>query len=65
MTECNARRGRQTCFPLRRILAKAVKHMAKVITFYVPTRFQRKVKWVAPQKRGKLIEFRMQIKKSA
>ena len=39
--------------------------MANVINFYVPKHFQRKVKWVPPQKRGKLIEFCIQVKKSA
>ena len=39
--------------------------MAKVIEFYIPSRFQRKVAWVPPQNRGKLIEFRPQVKKSA
>ena len=36
--------------------------MAKVINFYVPNRFRRKVGWVPPQRRGKLIEFRVQVK---
>ena len=31
--------------------------MAKVIEFYIPNRFQRKVAWVSRQKRGKVIEF--------
>jgi hypothetical protein len=31
--------------------------MARVIQLYIPTRFQRKVKWVAPQQRGKMIQF--------
>jgi hypothetical protein len=31
--------------------------MAKVIEFYIPNRFQRKVAWVSPQERGKVIEF--------
>ena len=39
--------------------------MAKVIKFYVPTRFRRKVAWVPSRRRGKVIEFRVQIKKSA
>jgi hypothetical protein len=26
--------------------------MAKVIEFYIPTRFQKKVAWVPPQERG-------------
>jgi hypothetical protein len=36
-----------------------------VIEFYIPSRFQRKVAWVPPQKRGKVIEFCTQVKKSA
>jgi len=39
--------------------------MAKVIEFYVPNGFQKKVAWVPPQKRGKVIEFCAQVKKSA
>jgi hypothetical protein len=39
--------------------------MAKVIEFYIPSHFQRKVAWVPPQKRGKVIEFCTQVKKSA
>jgi hypothetical protein len=39
--------------------------MAKVIEFYIPSRFQRKVAWVPPHKRGKVIEFCTQVKKSA
>jgi hypothetical protein len=39
--------------------------MAKVIEFYIPSRFQRKVAWVPPQKRGKVIEFCTQVTKSA
>lgn len=37
--------------------------MARVIQFYVPTSFQRKVKWVAPQQRGKIIQFQREVKK--
>jgi len=44
-------------------MAKAA--MAKVIKFYVPTRFRRKVVWVPSHRRGKMIEFPVQIKKSA
>jgi hypothetical protein len=36
-----------------------------VIKFYVPTCFHRKVAWVPPLRRGKMIEFRVQVKKSA
>jgi len=39
--------------------------MAKVIKFYIPNRFQKKVAWVPPEERGKVIEFRVQVKKSA
>jgi hypothetical protein len=39
--------------------------MAQVIEFYVPDRFRKKVKWIPATQRGKLIEFPMQVKKSA
>jgi len=39
--------------------------MANVIEFYIPNRFQKKVAWGPPQKRGKVIEFCAQVKKSA
>ena len=39
--------------------------MVKVIEFYIPTNFQKNVKWVSPEYRGKIIEFASQIKKSA
>jgi hypothetical protein len=39
--------------------------MAKVIEFYIPTCFQKKMAWVPPQERGKVIEFYSQVKKSA
>ena len=39
--------------------------MAKIIEFYIPTRFQKKAVWVPPQERGKVIEFCTQVKKSA
>jgi hypothetical protein len=39
--------------------------MAQVIEFYVPSRFQKKVKWVPTAQRGKVIEFPAEIKKSA
>jgi hypothetical protein len=44
---------------------KAVNIMAKVIEFYIPNRFQKKVAWVPPQKRGQVIEFCPLVKKSA
>jgi hypothetical protein len=39
--------------------------MARVIQFYIPTSFQRKVKWVALQQRGKVIQFQREVRKSA
>jgi hypothetical protein len=39
--------------------------MAQVIEFYVPDRFRKKVRWVPPAQRGKVIEFPVEIKKSA
>jgi hypothetical protein len=39
--------------------------MANVIEFYIPTRFHKKVAWIAPKVRGKVIEFSSQVKKSA
>lgn len=39
--------------------------MAKVIEFYIPDRFKAKVKWVPPERRGKVIEFPAAIRKSA
>jgi hypothetical protein len=31
--------------------------MAKVIEFYIPTRFKKKVTWVSANERGKIIQF--------
>jgi hypothetical protein len=39
--------------------------MAKVIEFYVPDRFRKKVHWVPPTERGKVIEFPVATKKTA
>jgi hypothetical protein len=39
--------------------------MARVIEFYIPNRFQKKVAWVPPQRRGQVIEFCPLVKKSA
>jgi hypothetical protein len=39
--------------------------MAKVIEFYVPDRYKRKVKWIPADLRGKVIEFPAPIRKSA
>jgi hypothetical protein len=39
--------------------------MAKVIEFYIPDRFRKNVKWVPQERRGKVIEFPAEVKKSA
>jgi len=39
--------------------------MAKVIEFYIPDRHKKHAKWVPPERRGKLITFPDEIKKSA
>jgi len=39
--------------------------MAKVIEFYVPARFHRKVRWLPSEQRGKVIEFPAETRKSA
>jgi len=39
--------------------------MAKVIEFYIPTRFQKKLKWIPAEERGKVLEFRPPLPKSA
>ena len=39
--------------------------MAKVIEFYIPTRFRKKVAGVPQKRRGKVIMFGVQVKKSA
>ena len=39
--------------------------MAKVIEFYIPNSFTKKVNCIAPNKRGKVIEFPSSKKKSA
>jgi hypothetical protein len=33
--------------------------MGKVIEFYVPTGFSTRVRWLPPQQRGRVIEFRL------
>jgi hypothetical protein len=38
---------------------------AKVIQFYVPATFLKKVKWVVPQLRGQMIQLPRDVKKSA
>jgi hypothetical protein len=44
---------------------KAGMTVAKVIEFYIPNNFRKRVKWVSPERRGKIIEFPSQMKKSA
>ena len=44
---------------------KAGMTMAKIIEFYVPNNFRKRVKWVSPEQRGKIIEFASPMKKSA
>jgi hypothetical protein len=39
--------------------------VAKVIEFYIPTNFSRRVKWFPLQERGKVIEFCPPTKKTA
>jgi hypothetical protein len=31
--------------------------VAKIIEFYVPNNFRRRVKWVSPERRGKILAF--------
>ena len=39
--------------------------MARVIEFYIPSRFKPTVKWIPSERRGRVIEFPTAIKKSA
>jgi hypothetical protein len=39
--------------------------MARIIEFYIPNNFRKRVKWVSPEQRGKIIEFASPMKKSA
>lgn len=39
--------------------------VAKIIEFYIPGNLRRNEKWIPPQSRGKVIEFRLQPRKSA
>jgi hypothetical protein len=39
--------------------------VARVIEFYIPTRFPKRVKWVPPVQRGKVIQFSLPPKKFA
>jgi hypothetical protein len=44
---------------------KAGMTVAKVIEFYVPSKFRKSVKWVSPEQSGKIIEFASQINSRA
>jgi hypothetical protein len=48
----------------RRLLVRRI-DMAKVIEFYVPDLFPRRVKWVPSEQRGQVVEFPKSVKKSA
>jgi hypothetical protein len=37
--------------------------MAKVIEFYIPATFQKRVNWVPVEQRGQVIEFYLQVQK--
>jgi len=39
--------------------------VAKVIEFYIPTRIPKRLKWLPPQQRGKVIEFSLPPKRTA
>lgn len=39
--------------------------MAKIIEFYIPARFKKKTRWVPEALRGKVLEFRQPMPKSA
>jgi hypothetical protein len=39
--------------------------MAKIIEFYIPQSFRKVSKWVSPAERGKVLAFRLAIRKSA
>jgi hypothetical protein len=39
--------------------------MAKVIEFYIPARFHKPVKWTPTAERGKVLEFLVEVRKSA
>jgi hypothetical protein len=39
--------------------------VANVVEFYIPSTFRKRVKWTPLEQRGKVIEFRPPVKKSA
>jgi len=49
----------------RMMMWRIWKPVAKIIEFYVPKTFRKRAKWLPADQRGKLIQFRVPIKKSA
>jgi hypothetical protein len=45
--------------------AKAGETVAKVIQFHIPNNFRKKLKWIPPELRGKIVQFAPPAKKSA
>jgi len=43
----------------------AAKTVAKIIDFYIPSSYQRRVRWIPQEQRGKVIEFCLPQKKTA
>jgi hypothetical protein len=39
--------------------------VAKVIEFYIPKHCRKKLKWISPELRGKIVQFAPPVKKSA
>jgi hypothetical protein len=48
-----------------RVEGKAAMTMAKIIEYYIPNNFRKRLEWVSPEQRGKIIEFASPMKKSA
>jgi hypothetical protein len=57
--ECDSVRA---CGNVRREGRRTV---AKVIEFYIPNKFRKKLKWISPELRGKIVQFPTPVKKSA
>jgi hypothetical protein len=63
---CESKNGCKPVNIAREILRReAEATVAKVIEFYTPDKFRKRVKWVSPEHRGKIIEFPSPVKKSA
>ncbi len=62
---CNAAVRLQARTSAMGVEKKVGMSMAKVIEFYIPNTFQKRVIWIPPEQRGKVIEFCLQVKKSA